>query len=361
MSQGLYKGLLRSALFGADSEQAHGLAMKALKYSERLPLGSTALGLSYRFKDPRLQQQFWGLTFPNPVGLAAGFDKNAENVCAWQDLGFGFCEIGTVTARAQSGNPRPRLFRLPEDLALINRLGFNNIGAEAMAEHLKNVLKKRSRLKIPLGINIGKSKATSLAETTDDYLFSFEKLFSFADYFTINVSSPNTPGLRALQNKSELEGLLSKILAKNKVLSTKAECAPRPILVKLAPDMHDDMLVDLLKLLMELQMSGVILTNTTTSREQLKNPLAVQQGGLSGAPLRQRSTEMIRVAKAKVKDQLTIVGCGGIFSAEDAWEKLQAGASLIQIYTGFIYEGPSLPSRINKGLLKLGFSERKSL
>jgi dihydroorotate dehydrogenase len=341
----MYQQIIRPLLFGLEAEKAHYLGLSLLKFVDRFPGAKALMGQRFEVSDPRLCVKVMGLSFPNPVGLAAGFAKNGELAHLWKNLGFGFCEIGTITAKAQRGNPKPRIFRLQEDRAIINRLGFNNWGAHAIACDLEKSFSRRGRPKIPLGINIGKSKDTPIDEATNDYLFSFQKLNPYGDYFVINVSSPNTPGLRDLQNKDALKNLMGALMEDAR--------PPKPLLVKLAPDLSNEELDVLVDLFLEMGISGVILTNTTLERCQLQSALSQETGGLSGKPLEKRSTAMIRRVHERAGDRLVIMGCGGIFCAEDAFEKIQAGASLVQIYTGFVYEGPSLPKKINKGLLKL--------
>jgi dihydroorotate dehydrogenase len=304
--------------------------------------------------DPVLQQQLWGLTFPNPVGLAAGFDKNGKLPHVWAALGFGFAELGTVTAQAQPGNPRPRLFRLPEQQGLLNRLGFNNRGAEAVARDLQARLSRR-RPAIPLGINLGKSRAAPLDHAVDDYRASLAALFDCADYVVVNVSSPNTPGLRDLQAEAQLTPLLEALQADNRRLAGERGIAPRPLLVKVAPDLSDDGLRAVVSVTAGCAGAGLIATNTTLDRGLLPphHALAGEAGGVSGAPLRDRATAVIRRLYRLSGGQLPIIGVGGIFSAADAYAKIRAGASLVQVYTGFVYEGPGLPRRIGSGLREL--------
>ena len=298
---------------------------------------------------PSLSQSLWGLDFANPVGLAAGFDKNGLAAEVWPDLGFGFAEVGTVTFHAQPGNPQPRLFRLPEDLAALNRMGFNNEGAAAMAERLRASVGAAPH-PVPLGVNLGKSKVTALADAPQDYIGSFRLLRDLGDYFVINVSSPNTPGLRDLQATRELEPILAGLQAENR--------EGRPLLVKIAPDLSDEDVIAVVDLARAQGMAGIIATNTTIRRDQLKtrtlartgNPIDQEAGGISGAPVRQRSTEVIRLIHRHTGGHLPIIGVGGIFSAEDAWAKIAAGASLVQVYTGWIYEGPGLVREIQQGL-----------
>jgi len=338
--------LLRPLLFSFDSERAHHFALDALK------LLQTSSPLLPPFSDPRLQQELWGLRFPNPVGLAAGYDKNAAVPLAWSTLGFGFAELGTITAKAQPGNPKPRIFRLEQDEALINRLGFNNDGAAAVAQRLTRVLPPSRPHPIPLGFNIGKSKVTPLEEATNDYLESLERLFPFADYLVVNVSSPNTPDLRKLQESERLGQLLESLQAKNRQLATQAKLFPKPLLVKIAPDLSDEAVVELARVAQAARVSGLIATNTTTARPGLRTPIR-EDGGLSGKPLTRRATEVLRILFRTVEGKLPLIGVGGIFSAADAYARIRAGASLIQVYTGLIYQGPLLPRQIVRGLLNL--------
>lgn len=301
------------------------------------------------FSAHSLTQSLWGLTFSNPVGLAAGFDKDGIAVSAWPHLGFGLAELGTVTLQAQPGNPRPRLFRLPADRAALNRMGFNNRGAASLAAALQT-LRQRTDYSIPLGINLGKSKITPLEQAPEDYGQSFEQLRDLGDYFVINVSSPNTPGLRSLQSKAQLSPILATLQAAN---STN-----QPILVKIAPDLAWEDIDDILELVAQYRLAGVIATNTTIARTGLKTqilpatgkPVSEESGGISGAPVRQRSTEVIRHIYRQTQGQVPIIGVGGIFTAADAWEKITAGASLVQVYTGWIYEGPWMVKQILQGL-----------
>ena len=300
----------------------------------------------YTVKDDRLKRKLFGLTFENPVGLAAGFDKEGKYYQAMSSLGFGFIEVGTVTPKGQAGNPQPRLFRLPQDEGLINRMGFNNEGMDALVDRLK---RKRPKNLI-IGGNIGKNKVTPNENATEDYILCFEKLFPLVDYFVVNVSSPNTPNLRALQDKEPLTKLLSTL----QDLNHKKD-KPKPILLKIAPDLTDSQLDDIIDIVSDTKIEGIIATNTTISRADLNTSSseieAIGNGGLSGKPVKQRSTEVIRYLNKKSNGTLTIIGVGGISSPEDAIEKIEAGASLVQVYTGLIYEGPSLIKRINKALL----------
>ncbi|GAB3987294.1 quinone-dependent dihydroorotate dehydrogenase [Spirosoma daeguense] len=306
-----------------------------------------------------MERTVFGITFPNPVGMAAGFDKNAELISELSDLGFGFVEIGTVTPRPQPGNPRPRLFRLKPDGGLVNRMGFNNKGASVAAERLRRFAQTRGDRQVIVGGNIGKNKDTPNEEALNDYLLNFRELFDTVDYFVVNVSSPNTPGLRDLQEREPLTRLLSAIQSENKQRST-----PKPILLKIAPDLTNGQLDDIIAIVAETGIAGVIATNTTISRSGLKTEARdieqIGAGGVSGRPLRDRATEVIRYLHQQSGGAFPIVGVGGIFSPEDAQEKLDAGASLIQLYTGFIYEGPGVARRINRTLLKNSVDKRIS-
>ena len=322
----IYDNLVRPFLFQFDPETIHHAAMAGLRALSQIPWTPR--------HDPKLARTVFGLTFPNPVGLAAGFDKEAQALPAWQILGFGFIEVGTITALAQPGNPRPRIFRLPELGGIINRMGFNNSGADAIARRLK-ALKASGRWPgIPVGINIGKSKATPLEEATGDYLHSFEKLFALGDYFALNVSSPNTPGLRTLQGKDELNELLGAVQAAN-----RAKPLPKPVLLKIAPDLEFAQIEEILELVTAHGLAGVIATNTTLDHSAVPKEKD-QTGGLSGKPLRERATEVVRFICSKTN--LPVIATGGIFDADSAREKLDAGAALVELYTGFIYRGPAL-------------------
>lgn len=295
----------------------------------------------FQVNDKRLEREVFGLTFKNPVGLAAGLDKDAKLYSELENFGFGFIEIGTITPKAQEGNPKKRLFRLVEDNALINRMGFNNGGIDQAIERLK---KNKGTL---IGGNIGKNKVTPNEQAIDDYEICFDALFPYVDYFVVNVSSPNTPNLRALQDKEPLTALLNALQTKN-----NGKPKSKPILLKIAPDLTDSQLLDIIDIVAETKIAGVIATNTTISREGLQSEKKVETGGLSGKPLTQRSTEVIRFLADKSNRAFPIIGVGGIHSPEDAIEKLEAGASLIQLYTGFIYEGPALIKAINKKILE---------
>ena len=300
----------------------------------------------YCVNDKRLETEIFGIKFKNPVGLAAGFDKDAKLFDELASLGFGFIEIGTVTPLPQEGNPKPRLFRLKEDNAIINRMGFNNEGIEAVVSRLR-----RKRSNIIIGGNIGKNKVTENEKAVDDYAICFEKLFAYVDYFVVNVSSPNTPGLRDLQEKEPLTDLLHNL----KRLNNQKEIR-KPILLKIAPDLTNEQLDDIIVIVAETKIDGVVATNTTISRKGIKTEQnkiePIGKGGLSGKPVKERSTEVIRYLSKKSNKAFPIIGVGGIHSAKDAIEKLDAGASVVQLYTGFIYEGPALVKRINKAILK---------
>ena len=342
----MYK-LVRSILFLFDAEKVHYFVMRLLRFIH----SAGPLRLIFRsvfvVEDPRLQTEFLGLKFPNPVGLAAGFDKNAQNIDALADCGFGFIEIGTITPKAQPGNDKPRLFRLKADQAILNRMGFNNDGVEAAITSLK----KRKNKAILIGGNIGKNKWTPNEEATSDYLHCFEALFDFVDYFVVNVSSPNTPNLRALQEKEPLQALLQTLQNANEVKSK-----PKPILLKIAPDLSETQIDEIIEIVGLTKISGLIVSNTTISRAQLQTPAAQVEkmgaGGISGKPVTARATEMIRYIHRKSNGKIPMIAVGGIHSAQDAIEKLEAGAQLVQLYTGFIYEGPALVRSIHKALLK---------
>lgn len=333
----MYKTIIRPLLFRLDPEKAHHLTFSLLKN-----FGSLAsFFLGKPIEDPRLEREVFGLKFKNPVGLAAGLDKDAVAYQQFSDLGFGFVEIGTITPKAQPGNEKKRLFRLIEDSGIINRMGFNNSGVDVAVERLK---KNKGVL---IGGNIGKNKITPNEEAVNDYKICFEKLFDYVDYFVVNVSSPNTPNLRALQDKEPLTKLLGELQKLN-----REKPKPKPILLKIAPDLTDEQLLDIINIVKETQIAGVIATNTTLSRENLKSENQKESGGLSGKPLTKRSTEVIRFLSEKSGKAFPIIGVGGIHTAEDAMEKLNAGASLVQLYTGFIYEGPELIRKINKKILE---------
>jgi len=342
----VYKFLIRPLLFLLDPEKAHHFTFNGLKFCVKIPGMRYLLRFLYQSNDKRLERELFGIKFPNPVGLGAGLDKDAILTDELAELGFGFIEIGTLTPKPQPGNEQPRLFRLKDDQALINRMGFNNKGVAAAVEKLK--LRKS---KVIIGGNIGKNKVTSNEDAIKDYELCFEALFDHVDYFVVNVSSPNTPGLRALQEKEPLKALLAHLKSKNAL-----KAAPKPILLKIAPDLTNDQLNDIIEIVKEVKLDGVIATNTTISREGLLTDKiiieAAGMGGLSGKPVRDRSTEVIRYLHTKSGGSFPIIGIGGIHSEKDALEKLAAGASLIQLYTGFIYEGPALIRKINNAILK---------
>ena len=341
----MYHFLIRPLLFLIDPERVHHFVFTFLKISGKIPGVNVLVRLLFCHKNQKLQRNILGLTFSNPVGLAAGFDKDAKLVDELADLGFGFIEIGTLTPKPQPGNDKPRLFRLSDDQALVNRMGFNNKGVVAAVENLK----KRKR-NVIVGGNIGKNKVTPNEKAMEDYAYCFEALHPYVDYFVVNVSSPNTPGLRELQEKEPLRKLLSDV----KSLSL-SKAKPKPVLLKIAPDLSNSQLDDIIQILQETKTDGVIATNTTISRDGLTSTAAqlekIGNGGLSGKPLTNRATQVIRYLRERLGKNYPIIGVGGIMSEEDAIEKIKAGADLIQIYTGFIYEGPGLVKRINKKLL----------
>lgn len=336
----MYKQILRPLLFQFDPEAVHHFSFSSLKLAHRFPGVSQLLRKMFTFEDKRLEREVFGLKFKNPVGLAAGFDKNAELYKELSNLGFGFIEIGTVTPKAQAGNPKKRLFRLKEDSAIINRLGFNNEGVDEAVKRLKK------NTNVLIGGNIGKNKITPNEEAVNDYDYNFEALFDYVDYFVVNVSSPNTPNLRALQDKEPLTRLLSHLQNKNQKKSK-----PKPILLKIAPDLTDSQLLDIIEIVEDTKIAGVIATNTTISREGLTSENKEETGGLSGKPLTKSSTKVIRFLSEKSNKAFPIIGVGGIMTPEDALEKLEAGASLVQLYTGFVYEGPGLVKAINQAIL----------
>lgn len=324
-------------LFRLPPESAHDLVHTGLKVAQGTPIEGAVAG-RYGVESERLTVDLWGLTFSTPVGVAAGFDKNAEIPSMLSALGFSHVEVGGVTAEKQPGNPRPRMFRLPEDEALVNRMGFNNHGADEIGERM-------GRLAIPdapIGVNIGKSKSTPLAEAADDYAYTYERVASHGDYFVVNVSSPNTPGLRELQNREHLERILGRL----------QDLGASPLLVKLSPDLPEDAIEDALSVVDELNLDGIIAVNTTTERpKSLRSPNAVEDGGLSGKPIESRATETVRFVAERT--DVPVIGVGGIDSAEGAYQKIRAGASIVQLYTGLVYNGPGIARDINEGLLEL--------
>lgn len=344
----MYRIFIRPILFLFDAEAVHHFTFRLLKIALTIPGISAVVSFFYKTSHPTLKRKLFGLEFENPVGLAAGFDKNARLIDELAAFGFGFIEIGTLTPKPQPGNDKPRLFRLKEDEAIINRMGFNNEGVEAAVVRLRN-----RKSKIIVGGNIGKNKVTPNEQAFDDYAACLKTLDPYVDYFVVNVSSPNTPGLRELQEKEPLRNLMNEV----KTLSL-LQPKPKPILLKIAPDLTNDQLNDIIDILKSTKTDGVIATNTTISRANLKTTSTrleqIGNGGLSGKPLTKRSTEVIQYLRAGLGADFPIIGVGGIMSAEDAIEKVKAGANLIQLYTGFIYEGPGLVKAINKALLKTG-------
>lgn len=350
----MYKLILKPIFFQMSPEKAHYTTMRLFRFALSLPFGKWIFKQLYVPNDPKLERKLMGLTFPNPVGLAAGFDKDGKFINDLAYLGFGFIEIGTVTPLSQDGNPKPRLFRLPEYEALINRMGFNNEGVEKLVERLKAYRAPDPRgetaLRVVIGGNIGKNKVTPNEEAFRDYEICFDALFDHVDYFVVNVSSPNTPDLRALQDKEPLNQLLAHVQNLN-----QQKVKPKPLLLKIAPDLNESQLNDILEIMESNKLDGIIATNTTISRELVKNdPLSIEMGGLSGKPVKSRSTEVIRYLRSHTKQKgLVIIGVGGIQTGDDALEKLAAGADLVQIYTGLIYEGPRMVKKINQTLLKV--------
>src|SRR2546421_8134253 len=340
--------LIRPILFRLPAESVHEFALKALRSGLSTSFVREAVAKRLVTREFGSLNRF-GLEFSNPIGLAAGFDKNGSYTGELASLGFGFIEVGTVTNQPQPGNPKPRLFRLPKDRALINRLGFNNLGATEVARNLRT-----TGSNCVIGVNIGKSRNVAIEDAVPDYLASFDAVYDVADYIAVNVSSPNTPNLRELQAASLLEELLTALQQRNKALSSPR---PKPLLLKIAPDLSESEMEQIVAVAIEANVAGIIATNTTIRRDGLQSPAAEVQrlgdGGLSGAPLRSRSNEVISFIYNLTRGKLPIIGVGGVFSAEDAWEKICAGASLVQLYTGFIYEGPSVARRINEGLRRI--------
>ena len=342
----MYKFLIRPFLFLFDPESVHHFSFRMLGLAFSLPGIRQFMTAAFSYRHPQLEKEVFGLTFRNPLGLAAGFDKDARLAEHWHRLGFGFVEIGTITPRPQAGNPRKRLFRLPADKALINRMGFNNGGVEAAVKRLSSI----NREGIIIGANIGKNKDTPNEKASDDYVICFEKLFPFVDYFVVNVSSPNTPGLRDLQEKEPLTRLLLRLQELN-----QQQEKPKPLLLKIAPDLTDPQLDDIIAVALAAQLDGLIANNTTISREGLKTPTekveAIGAGGLSGAPEKARSQEVCEYLHQKAPD-IPLIGVGGIMNGKDAVERLKGGATLVQSYTGFIYGGPAFAKRVCKVLIK---------
>lgn len=336
----MYKLIIRPILFCFDPEKVHYFTFSIIRFINKIPLVSGLIKSIYSVEHPKLERELFGLKFKNPVGLAAGFDKDAKLFNELSNFGFGFIEIGTLTPKPQPGNPKKRLFRLKSDAAIINRMGFNNGGVTEAVERLK---KNNGVL---IGGNIGKNKVTPNENAVDDYKIAFNALFDYVDYFVVNVSSPNTPNLRALQDKEPLTKLLKVLKIENSKKNTQ-----KPILLKIAPDLTDSQLLDIIDIVAETKIDGVIATNTTISREGLISENKKETGGLSGKPVTKRSTEVIRFLAEKSNKAFPIIGVGGIHSAKDALDKIEAGADLIQLYTGFIYEGPKLIKEINKALI----------
>jgi len=337
----MYRYLIKPILFLGDPEWIHYFVFSMIRWIHKIPGVPFLIKVLYQVHHPKLERELFGIRFKNPVGLAAGFDKDAKLYRELSNFGFGFIEIGTLTPKPQSGNPKKRLFRLPQDAALINRMGFNNEGVEAAIPRLqknKNII---------VGGNIGKNKITPNEKAVEDYIGCFEALYPHVDYFVVNVSSPNTPNLRELQEKKPLTDLLNTLQKRN-----QEKDQPKPILLKIAPDLTDDQLLDIIDIVKTTQTAGVIATNTTLSREGLLSANKNETGGLSGKPLMQRSTEVIRFLSEKSQKAFPIIGVGGIHKPEDAIAKINAGADLVQLYTGFIYEGPRVVKRINKALIK---------
>lgn len=337
----MYKAIIRPILFCFDPEKVHYFTFSLIRNLSKLPGLKNLFRRLYLVEDKALEKELFGLTFKNPVGLAAGFDKDAKLYNELSNFGYGFIEIGTLTPKPQEGNPKKRLFRLKADAAIVNRMGFNNGGVEEAVERLKK------NTGVLIGGNIGKNKVTPNENAVNDYEICFNALFDHVDYFVVNVSSPNTPNLRALQDKEPLTNLLKAL----QVLNFQKP-KTKPILLKIAPDLSDEQLLDIIEIVSTTKIDGVIATNTTISRDGLKSESKSEKGGLSGKPLTNRSTEVIRFLAEKSNKAFPIIGVGGIHSAEDAIEKIEAGADLIQLYTGFIYEGPKLIKDINKALLK---------
>lgn len=348
----MYKNVLRPLLFTQDSEAIHDRTLHRLSQASKVP---AAVRFVEGFIDaPALPTTVFGLDFPNPVGLAAGMDKRAVALPMWAAFGFGFCELGGVTWHGQPGNPKPRMFRAVTDHALINRMGFNNGGAPAMADQLADWKRRGLWPRHPVGINLGKSKITPNDQAAHDYASSFRLLWPLADFFVVNVSSPNTPNLRQLQDKSALDEILAALQLINRALARDAGTQPKPVLVKVAPDLSFEALDEILELAAPRELAGIVATNTTLARPLSLDPVATriyqETGGLSGLPLRSRSTEVIRHLHRQSSGKVPLIGVGGIFTAADAWEKITAGASLVQVYTGLVYEGPGIAADIVDGL-----------
>jgi dihydroorotate dehydrogenase len=339
----MYKALLKPYLFKKDAEEAHHYVCNLMKNGIKFPFAKSVLRSMYSYKNPKLEREVFGIKFPNPVGLAAGFDKDAKMIEELDCVGFGFIEIGTLTPKPQEGNPKPRLFRVPTDEGLINRMGFNNGGVDDAIARLKQ------KGNVIVGGNIGKNKVTPNENAIDDYVYAFDTLYDYVDYFVVNVSSPNTPNLRDLQDKEPLKNILSTLQKRR-----EGHQKSKPILLKIAPDLTNGQLDDIVDLALEINLDGLIATNTTISREGLKTTSKeldeIGAGGLSGKPLTKRSTEVIKYLADNLNGKTPIIGVGGIHTPQDALEKLEAGASLIQVYSGFIYNGPTFVKEINQYL-----------
>lgn len=343
----LYSSILKPIFFRMDPEKAHHLVIDGLAAGGKVPGLNGIMNAMYGVvKSPELATELFGLSFPHPIGLAAGLDKNGMAADGFSSVGFGFAEVGTVTPKEQLGNDQPRLFRLPSDEALINRMGFNNDGTAAMAERLA----RRKISRIPIAVNIGKNKTTPNELAHEDYQTCIRDLYAYGDFFVVNISSPNTPDLRDLQHGDELRRLLSSVKQEINTQASKSGKKAKPVLVKIAPDMTEEQLALTVDTIMESGVSGIIATNTTLSREGLGHANAREAGGLSGKPLKDRSTEVIRSVYRQTGGQLPIIGSGGIFTAQDAYDKIRAGASLVEIYTALIYKGPGVLRELTNGL-----------
>lgn len=343
----MYKYLIRPFLFNFDPEKVHYFTFDLIKYLSKIPGTQFIFKNLYQIDHPSLVTKVFGLEFKNPIGLAAGFDKDAKLFQELSNFGFGFIEIGTLTPKAQDGNPKKRLFRLCEDEAIINRMGFNNGGVD------EAVIRLQKNKGVLVGGNIGKNKLTPNDEAINDYIYCFDALYEVVDYFVVNVSSPNTPGLRELQDKEPLTFLLQTLQDLN-----QSKHKSKPILLKIAPDLSNEQLLDIIEIVKNSRIAGVIATNTTIDRSNLKSKSQTEMGGLSGKPLTQRSTEVIRFLKINSQNAFPIIGVGGIHSVQDALDKIEAGACLIQLYTGFIYEGPKLIKNINKAIISMKTNDR---
>ncbi len=345
----LYRNIFKPVLFRMDPEKAHHLVIGGLGAGVRIPGTLAAMQSMYGITStPDMTTELFGITFPGPVGLAAGLDKNAQAVAGLSASGFGFMEVGTVTPKPQPGNEQPRLFRLPSDRALINRMGFNNEGAWAMADRLRHLVDHP----IPIAVNIGKNKVTPNEEAAEDYKACISELYTYADFFVVNISSPNTPDLRNLQHGNELKELLAEVMQEMNA-QAQNHGTSKSVLVKISPDVSDAELEYMVETIRQSGAAGIIATNTTLSRDGLTHNHAGETGGLSGRPLTERSTEIISRVYRQTEGRLPIIGCGGIFSSEDAYDKIKAGSSLVEIYTSFIYEGPQITRRLHNGIREL--------